>query len=115
MGSTHTASCECGFSTEVNVGGSRSSFATHSYFPYLCKQCGIVNVNITKENIFCPTCKSEVIDQYGLGVASDLNLKQTNPYPRLQNYAREAFQNGHKCPLCKNFTLSFSAATTRYS
>lgn len=115
MGSKHTASCECGFSTEVSVGGSRSSFTTHSYFPFLCKQCGIVSVNVAKENIVCPTCQSEDVEQYGVEGASDLKLKQSNPYPRLQNYDREAFQNGHKCPQCKKFTLTFSTATVRYS
>jgi len=87
-----------------------SSFKTHSYFPYLCAKCGLVEVNVAADKIVCPECQSEEIDQYGLEKASDLKLKQKGVLPSLQNFNREAYQDGHKCPYCDTFNLSFSYA-----
>ena len=114
ISSTHTASCPCGFSTSVQVGGMRSSFSTYSTFPYLCEKCGIVDVNVKAEGIACPICESENINQYGTEKVSDLSRKQMHEFSRLQNHHREAFQDWHKCPACKNFTLSFSSASIFY-
>ena len=111
MGSRHIASCPCGYSTSVPVGGTMSTFATYSSFPYYCKNCGLVNVNVADEKIFCPKCKSEDIDQYGLDKVSDLKVKQTYPWPCLENIDRTASRDGHLCPDCKNFTLSFKPPT----
>jgi predicted RNA-binding Zn-ribbon protein involved in translation (DUF1610 family) len=36
------------------VGGSRHSYLRESYFPYRCKECGIVEVNIAEESPVCP-------------------------------------------------------------
>jgi len=115
MGSLHKASCDCGFETEVDVGGSRQSFATNSTFPHYCESCGVVDVNVKLDKISCPKCHSENIHQYGSEKASDLKLIQTNTYPILQNFNRKAFQNGNLCPKCKNFTLVFHSSRVRYS
>jgi predicted Zn-ribbon and HTH transcriptional regulator len=108
------ASCTCGFNQQVRVGGTRASFQTHSYFPYLCEKCGVVDVNVAAPNLVCPKCKSDQIDQYGQGKVSDPSLNKSNPYPRLQDFDRKALQDGHKCPKCGTFNLSFSAARMHY-
>jgi len=110
MASDHMASCPCGYRTEVTIGGWMLNFTTFGLFPYYCKECGLVEVNVKAEKIVCPKCNSADIDQYGLENASDLHLEQSDPFPRIQNFNHEAFQDGHKCPQCKNFTLSFGPA-----
>ena len=69
MGATHQAHCECGFKTEVTVGGSRHTFNEDSQFPYHCASCGLVSVNIAKlttgDKPPCPKCGGTDICQYG--------------------------------------------------
>ena len=64
MGSVYQASCNCGFSTRVKVGGNMKDFRKFSYFPFYCSRCGIVNVNFRNEPLSCPTCFSKEIVQY---------------------------------------------------
>jgi hypothetical protein len=114
MGSLHKASCSCGFETEVDVGGSRSSFTTNSTFPFHCNKCGIVDINIRLDKICCPKCFSEHIHQYGKEIASDLTVIQSHPYARLQNFNYQAYQDGNLCPKCKKYNLVFHPARLRY-
>jgi len=113
MGSKHTATCECGYSKEIVVGGSRNSFTTHSYFPYFCKKCGVVDVNVEAETIYCPECNSVEVEQYGLSKVSDLSLNQTNQ--RLQYFSRKAFEDGNLCPKCLKFKMKFSSSSVIFS
>ena len=76
MGSKHQASCECGYSKEIVVGGTRSTFTTHSYFPYYCKKCGVVDVNVEAPVIQCSACETLEIEQYGQANVSNLPLNQ---------------------------------------
>jgi len=113
MGSKHQASCECGYSKEIVVGGSRSSFTTHSYFPYYCKNCGVVDVNVEAPIIQCSTCETLEIEQYGQAKASNLPSNQKNPV--LQYFSRTAFANGNLCPQCLKYTMKFSDASVIFS
>jgi len=46
MGSVNRVSCESGYTSTVMVGGNRETFHEKSVFPFYCKNCGIVSVNV---------------------------------------------------------------------
>ena len=46
MGSVNRVSCECGYTSTVMVGGNRETIHEKSVFPFYCKTCGIVSVNV---------------------------------------------------------------------
>jgi hypothetical protein len=50
MGSIKNTSCPCEFQQSVVVGGSMATFRKESYFPYYCATCGLVDINIAKED-----------------------------------------------------------------
>lgn len=99
--------CRCGYSTTVQVGGARANYKTESYFPYLCVECGLVDVNVASEKIECPRCRGVEIKEYGKWPISQSN----DSYLAIQNFSREARKAGNLCPKCNNFTLVFSVAT----
>ncbi|MEI7785833.1 MAG: hypothetical protein WCK08_15695 [Betaproteobacteria bacterium] len=131
MGSVYQAFCGCGFQSEVTVGGSRSSFLETSYFPFYCKDCGLVEVNIAKMpnkvcSCSCPECGTQDCTQYGTPPVSLVDLRPKPLIRRLLNRGkeeqlesvtiawrnREATLKGHLCPSCKEMTLEFSRFPT---
>ena len=54
MGSVNRVSCECGYTSTVRVGGNRATHNEHSVFPFYCKNCGIVSVNVHGNTTECP-------------------------------------------------------------
>jgi hypothetical protein len=65
MGSQVRADCPCGYERTFTIGGSMSSYRTHSYFPYRCGVCGIVSVNIAQDPVQCPKNKTHPISRIG--------------------------------------------------
>lgn len=118
MGAVHSAFCKCGFTKEVTVGGSRQTFRSNSLFPFHCKNCGIVEVNITslKNDCFvtpCPLCGDPEATQYGAPTSKWLGIKlgkkPKEAQTALQWGNREAPATGNFCPECKQMTLQFSS------
>lgn len=124
MGSVHTAECECGFSRDVTVGGGRHTFLQKSLFPFYCKSCGLVEVNIAvlPDKVFeapCPTCGAAGTVQYGVPPVSQHDMRQKpkrfwqRQEPQREQAVlhwrqREASESGHICPACHKMTLKFS-------
>ena len=54
MGSIRNVACPCGFKAPVTVGGSMRHFHEDSRFPFYCETCGIVDVNVAKDDLYCP-------------------------------------------------------------
>jgi hypothetical protein len=122
MSSTHHATCKCGFSKTLNVGGLMSSYHEDSRFPFYCQHCGLVEANIAEfigksmadasssnkteiQNApTCPHCGNTHIDQYGKPPASIPSKNQTRT---LQAWGFEANKEGNLCPACKEMTLVF--------
>jgi predicted Zn-ribbon and HTH transcriptional regulator len=124
MGTTYRAYCDCGFQTDVTEGGSKEGFKTHSFFPFWCDRCGLIEVNL-RQKIKCPHCKSKEILPYGDPlITSDKhgeNLIASEPFwgdgglyddseddesdeyeyemPKVGNYSL--------CPRCRTFRLQF--------
>ena len=108
MGSVNRVSCECGYTSTVRVGGNRTTHNEHSVFPFYCKNCGIVSVNIHGTTTECPYpwCKSKDIHPYGKEPIS----QGKDRYPSIQWGEYKAYQNGNLCPECKKFTLKIGGA-----
>lgn len=104
MGSSYQANCSCGFNQVVTVGGGRMNYMTHSKFPFYCKKCGLVDVNISRTRLCCPTCKSSKIKVYGKPPISH-NTSQSQRALAWDSYS--AGLKDHLCPQCKKYTLFF--------
>ena len=104
MGSMYSASCECGFSRTVRVGGGMRDHRTNSAFPFYCGHCGMVSVNISQDQLICPQCESLDVIPYG-----DQRITETSgAYKSVQwgNYASAS--SGNLCPDCHKKTMKFS-------
>jgi hypothetical protein len=127
MGSVHTAACQCGFTSDVTVGGGRRSFRENSKFPFYCACCGLVAVNVaplsdSQTDVECPTCRSQRAIQYGVRPVSEHDLiRDRKRFWQFWKKAeavltdgalewgnRKAALKGHTCPACKAMTLEFS-------
>ena len=103
MGSVYQAHCPCGFQQSVTVGGSQSRHHTDSRFPFYCKKCGLVDVNICERKLRCPHCNSRAIKVYGQPPISP--HQSSDREVSWDHY--HAGQSGHLCPQCKQHLLSF--------
>jgi hypothetical protein len=65
MGSIHGTRCKCGRESSVTIGGGMRDFKQDSRFPFYCKNCGLVSVNVQDKNLICPSCESSEIHEYG--------------------------------------------------
>jgi hypothetical protein len=127
MGSVYHAYCDCGFKEDVTVGGSRNTFLDQSSFPFFCGQCGLVNVNVAKlprrqVATLCPVCQSPGCTQYGIPPVSLHDLRPVSWWKQffklsksatpatsvIQWGNREASEDGHRCPGCREVRLRFS-------
>jgi hypothetical protein len=102
MANIYTASCECGFQRSVRTGGKRETFQTESYFPFYCKHCGLINVNVAVPHDSCPNCDSSEIKPYGTPTTS-----LENRFKMVSCDKYSAPNVGNLCPKCAEFTLNF--------
>ena len=109
MASLHSAYCKCGFDSSVFVGGNRETFLSLSFFPFYCKSCGLVTVNIHADKILCPHCNEKNIYPYGLPPIS-IGKMNENDYPVIQCFRYYAYATGNLCPSCKKMSLAFGHA-----
>ncbi len=126
MGAVYRVACDCGFASDVTVGGTRRTFLEHSLFPFYCQRCGLVGVNVAKladkeVSTACPQCESAGATQYGVRPVSVHDMrwkprrfweiwKKDEPPPpeSVLNWGgREAAETGHICPACQKMTLKF--------
>lgn len=98
MGSQHKAHCPCGYENTVYVGGVRRTFLEKSKYPHYCNNCGMVEVNVCKTPLECPSCKSSSILPYGHKKISQYKKKETLV---LQLWENSAQMDGNLCPRCK--------------
>ena len=103
MGSIYQAKCSCGFQQSTTVGGSRSNFQNDSKFPFYCKTCGLVDVNICQSKLRCPTCNSRKLKVYGKPPISPKAFE-------IRELSWDSYSAGardHLCPQCKKHSLYF--------
>ena len=95
MANVYKASCKCDFQRSVRTGGTRKTFQTESYFPFYCKNCGLVRVNIAAPHDVCPDCNSASIKPYG-----DPTTSLDNKWKPVTCYKYNAPTEGNLCPKC---------------
>lgn len=106
MGSHHQAICPCGFQESVSVGGNQATYTKISYFPFFCKEHGLISVNY-RGPIECTYCGSSDIQQYG---KEPVSIKTDEKWPTLQSFDYKAYSGGNLCPKCKQYTMEFKGA-----
>ncbi len=111
MGSEVMASCKCGLSENILIGGGMLTFTTTCLFPCYCDSCNnVVEVNLLSEDKECPHCRSKAIISYddpsmiksaGDNIVASWNMEQ--------KIGRELIiTNGsYLCPKCKKPNLKF--------
>ena len=83
MGNSLKATCPCGFEGRATIGSSRIEHGIVFRFPHQCKTCqALVNVDMLKASLVCPTCVSDQIKRYGLAIPH-LPKPHRNWYQRL--------------------------------
>ena len=105
MGKIQTAECQCGFKKMIKTGGNMHDFKVRSYFPFNCKKCGLVDVNIMQKPLACPICKSIEVNEYG----KYPNSIESKEFPKVQCFNYGAPESGNFCPMCKKMTLAFNS------
>ena len=107
MGSKHLATCHCGFTQEVTVGGNRSDYLTHSPFPFYCVNCGLVDANMADSELRCPKCGNVDMHQYGI---PPMSLPVDEPNWTVMAWRNRINKDGSFCPECHQMTLVFHHA-----
>jgi hypothetical protein len=65
MGTQVTATCPCGLTEDILIGGGMETFRTICCFPCLCEGChSVVEVNLLARGKRCPNCKSRKVTPY---------------------------------------------------
>ena len=105
MGSIHGTRCKCGRESSVTIGGGMRDFREDSRFPFYCKDCGLVSVNVQDKNLICPTCESSDIHEYGKPPISIRD--ESDEYVAIQCGNFKAYRHGNLCPSCKEHTMRF--------
>ena len=60
MGLQFIATCKCGLSSTISIGGGRFSFKEFFYIPCLCTYCNrVVQVNFMDNSLACLDCEKE--------------------------------------------------------
>ena len=103
MGQISSAKCKCGYRTSISTGGSMSEYMEKCYFPFYCKDCGLVSINYRITPIHCPDCESVDVKEYG---KHPISIESTK-YSFLQCFNYGAPKKGNLCPECKEMTLEF--------
>jgi RNA polymerase subunit RPABC4/transcription elongation factor Spt4 len=110
MGNIRDARCPCGFRSSVKIGGGMVDHRENSAFPFHCKTCGLISVNVAKEERICPTCQSSEITQYGKEPVS-----LPGPHGSAVewgNYKARAID--HLCPRCNQHTMAFDGPSIMF-
>ena len=101
MGQLIVAKCSCGFSQQAPVGGGMATYKEKASFPFYCSNCGLVDVNVVKNEAICPTCKSTDVIQYG-----DQKISIPTEFNKVLEWgSHHCGSRGHLCPKCKNQSM----------
>lgn len=65
MGAMAEASCECGYTSSLFLGGGRATFETECWFPAYCRACrALVESNLRAQPVTCPECGATDVVTY---------------------------------------------------
>lgn len=101
----HGTRCKCGRESTVRIGGGMRDFKEDSRFPFYCKDCGLVSVNVQEKKLACPSCKSTEINEYG---KLPISIRDENDkFAAIEWGHYKAYRHGNLCPSCKEHTMRF--------
>ena len=110
MGNIRDARCACGFWSSVKIGGGMVDHRENATFPFHCKTCGLVSINVAKEQRICPTCQSTENTQYGKPPVSLTSPK--NGSVQWGKYCAPTV--GNLCPRCQKHTMVFGGPSIMF-
>lgn len=111
MGSKVIATCDCGLSEGILIGGGMLNFTTTCLFPCCCKSCNnVVEVNLLFEDMKCPQCGSkDVIPYDNPSMVKSVGNELIASWNKKDELGRvlEITNGSYWCPKCKRPTLKF--------
>ncbi len=122
----YQATCQCGFREYIEVGSPLGEFPRrNNHFPFYCKTCGVVPVNIALEHKVCPTCSNKEVTEYGIPpLSTEVRCETNSSDSRRHEKIIEAWEGGKKfqvstsdnfCPKCNNMSMRFLYLITKDS
>ena len=118
MGSSLTASCECGYTTgQLMVGGGIQTFKTTYIFPAFCRDCqDLVATNLLDEQPKCEHCGSDRAKAYGdESLQGEAGSEVIVSWGHPANESGVTISNGtYLCPSCGEFQLRFEQGGIRW-
>jgi Zn finger protein HypA/HybF involved in hydrogenase expression len=110
MGASVAASCPCGYSTEMMIGGLKG-YPRLCLFPAYCEECEVLlPVNLVDTPIICPGCqKSRVMPYYADRLQGEPGTRIVASCGTAEEQPREfeLTDGTYLCPACKRTTLRF--------
>jgi DNA-directed RNA polymerase subunit RPC12/RpoP len=113
MGMVVIATCECGVSETIPVGGGINNFRKLCLFPCLCEQCHkVVPANLLdKKKMECPNCNApNPIPYDDPRLSGSAGGEMVFAYDLLKRIGRdpELTDGNYLCPKCGKMSLHFS-------
>jgi hypothetical protein len=113
MGAMATATCDCGYSRDLWLGGGMTNFETMCLFPIYCRGCRTLQqANLLDSPVLCPGCGGsdvlpydapELIGETGVGRVFNWNLGKRSRRVLTLSDGR------YLCPACQQTQLRFKA------
>ena len=107
MAQLNKASCQdCGYTTQVMIGGLMASYRTHSAWPVYCETCDdITTTNLRSQSLACEKCKSLAVTKY-----DDKHLVKGGTRNIISDWDDHITNGNYFCPKCKIYALRFKGA-----
>ena len=110
MGSIVSAACDCGYETEICVGGGMRNFTTHCSFPLYCPTCrSLFEGNPFEKKIACPRCGAERALPYDSDQLCHRRGQEVFEWNGGDEIGRrlELTEGDYLCPKCGRFAMTF--------
>jgi Zn finger protein HypA/HybF involved in hydrogenase expression len=118
MISSILASCDCGFRTELMIGGGTGLFASLAMFPGFCRQCRqLVPLNLAAMPITCSLCKTGDVTAYddeSLQGKPGANVIASWDFTEKIGRVVALTDGTYLCPTCGEFHLRFQCGDARW-
>lgn len=114
MGTMVNASCDCGYSSRLSLGGGRTTFETNCWFPVYCRACRMLEeANLLAQPITCPSCGASDVVPYDapelIGTPGGEEVFSWNMTARLGR-TLHLTDGRYLCPACQTTQLQFQYA-----
>jgi hypothetical protein len=111
MGSLVTASCDCGYSVSLQLGGGMANFEALCLFPVYCHAChALVEANVLDSPIICPGCGGSDVVAYDAPDLIGEPGKQEVFSWHIRGRSLYLSSGCYLCPECQQMRLRFEDA-----